>query len=79
MINNHNFSSFSRHSGKNDSIGPGPGQYNITGLSAKGESKMNSSTDAFWPQFFFELFKIGVKVKFFNFLRNKKQIIYKSF
>uniref|UniRef100_A0A8D9F4N3 Outer dense fiber protein 3 n=1 Tax=Cacopsylla melanoneura TaxID=428564 RepID=A0A8D9F4N3_9HEMI len=27
----------SRHGGKNDSIGPGPGQYNVTGLSAKGK------------------------------------------
>lgn len=27
---------FFRHGGKNDSIGPGPGQYNVTGLSAKG-------------------------------------------
>lgn len=27
---------FSRHNEKNDSAGPGPGQYNITGLSAKG-------------------------------------------
>lgn len=26
-----------RHGGKNDSVGPGPGQYNITGLSAKGK------------------------------------------
>lgn len=25
-----------RHNEKNDSAGPGPGQYNITGLSAKG-------------------------------------------
>ncbi|KAL1129985.1 hypothetical protein AAG570_012928 [Ranatra chinensis] len=27
----------SRHGGKNDNLGPGPGQYNITGLSAKGK------------------------------------------
>jgi hypothetical protein len=25
-----------RHNEKNDSAGPGPGQYNITGLSSKG-------------------------------------------
>lgn len=28
--------SFNRHNEKNDSAGPGPGQYNITGLSSKG-------------------------------------------
>jgi hypothetical protein len=28
-----------RHGNKNDSPGPGPGQYNVTGLSAKGESE----------------------------------------
>ncbi|KAG7187908.1 hypothetical protein KM043_013875 [Ampulex compressa] len=31
------FSFGSRHSSKNDSLGPGPGQYNLTGLSAKGK------------------------------------------
>jgi hypothetical protein len=31
------FSFGARHNGKMDSIGPGPGQYNVTGLSAKGK------------------------------------------
>ena len=30
------FSFGSRHGSKNDSPGPGPGQYNVTGLSSKG-------------------------------------------
>lgn len=30
------FSFGARHNGKLDSAGPGPGQYNVTGLSAKG-------------------------------------------
>ncbi|CAH0393501.1 unnamed protein product [Bemisia tabaci] len=38
------FSFGSRHSGKNDSIGPGPGQYNITGLSAKGKDTPPAAT-----------------------------------
>lgn len=32
------FSFGARHNGKLDTIGPGPGQYNITGLSAKGKN-----------------------------------------
>lgn len=36
------FSFGSRHNGKNDSIGPGPGQYNVTGLSAKGLTFISS-------------------------------------
>nr|CAH7733106.1 unnamed protein product [Callosobruchus chinensis] len=31
------FSFGARHNGKQESIGPGPGQYNVTGLSAKGK------------------------------------------
>ncbi|XP_014256424.1 outer dense fiber protein 3-like isoform X1 [Cimex lectularius] len=31
------FSFGARHGGKNDTVGPGPGQYNITGLSSKGK------------------------------------------
>lgn len=31
------FSFGSRHGNKSESLGPGPGQYNITGLSAKGK------------------------------------------
>lgn len=31
------FSFGSRHNGKLESAGPGPGQYNVTGLSAKGK------------------------------------------
>ncbi|XP_014288530.1 ciliary microtubule associated protein 1A isoform X1 [Halyomorpha halys] len=38
------FSFGSRHGGKNDSIGPGPGQYNVTGLSAKGKDCPPSAT-----------------------------------
>jgi hypothetical protein len=29
-----------RHGNKNDSPGPGPGQYNVTGLSAKGKTEL---------------------------------------
>jgi hypothetical protein len=29
-----------RHGNKNDSPGPGPGQYNVTGLSAKGKTDL---------------------------------------
>ncbi|KAG8328661.1 Outer dense fiber protein 3, partial [Homalodisca vitripennis] len=38
------FSFGSRHGGKNDSVGPGPGQYNVTGLSAKGKDTPPAST-----------------------------------
>ncbi|XP_025197722.1 outer dense fiber protein 3 isoform X1 [Melanaphis sacchari] len=38
------FSFGARHNEKNDSAGPGPGQYNITGLSAKGKDTPPAST-----------------------------------
>ncbi|KAJ1529597.1 hypothetical protein ONE63_006366 [Megalurothrips usitatus] len=38
------FSFGSRHGAKNDSPGPGPGQYNVTGLSAKGKDSPPSAT-----------------------------------
>jgi hypothetical protein len=38
------FSFGSRHGGKNDSVGPGPGQYNVTGLSAKGKDSPPAAT-----------------------------------
>lgn len=33
-----------RHGNKNDSPGPGPGQYNVTGLSAKGKTDLMYSS-----------------------------------
>ncbi|XP_049792135.1 outer dense fiber protein 3 isoform X2 [Schistocerca nitens] len=38
------FSFGSRHNSKNDSAGPGPGQYNVTGLSAKGKDSPPAAT-----------------------------------
>ncbi|KDR23803.1 outer dense fiber protein 3-like isoform X1 [Zootermopsis nevadensis] len=38
------FSFGSRHGNKNDSPGPGPGQYNVTGLSAKGKDNPLAAT-----------------------------------
>ncbi|KAJ9585227.1 hypothetical protein L9F63_002990, partial [Diploptera punctata] len=38
------FSFGSRHGNKNDSPGPGPGQYNVTGLSAKGKDSPPAAT-----------------------------------
>ncbi|XP_068083198.1 ciliary microtubule associated protein 1A isoform X1 [Anabrus simplex] len=38
------FSFGSRHGAKNDSPGPGPGQYNVTGLSAKGKDSPPAAT-----------------------------------
>lgn len=46
-----------RHNEKNDSAGPGPGQYNITGLSAKGQLNL-------YVIFFFNIvFVINMKDK----------------
>lgn len=39
------FSFGARPNGKLESIGPGPGQYNVTGLSAKGEFTDISSNE----------------------------------
>nr|AGM32679.1 uncharacterized protein [Coptotermes formosanus] len=38
------FSFGGRHGNKNDSPGPGPGQYNVTGLSAKGKDSAPAAT-----------------------------------